>query len=97
LYSVSFAAIFLLGLSSELNLRATAKTTLTTMPVSRELKNKKNDHKDRQSRGRAGSGAEPKKGGAGGHNWGSVLEHAEADAALDRRDPNYDSSDEGKR
>lgn len=33
------------------------------MPKSRELANKKNDQKDRQSRGRAGSGvAEAKKG-----------------------------------
>ncbi|RHX98107.1 hypothetical protein DYB37_012797 [Aphanomyces astaci] len=72
--------------------------TTFDMPVSRELKNKKNDHKDRHSRGRAGSGAEPKKGGAGGHNWGSVLGTSEADApgALDRGDPNYDSSDDGK-
>lgn len=34
------------------------------MPHSRELSNKKNDHKDRQSRGPAGSGvASAKKGG----------------------------------
>ncbi|CAK4096363.1 unnamed protein product [Aphanomyces euteiches] len=65
------------------------------MPISRELKNKKNDHKDRQSRGRAGSGAEPKKHGAGSHNWGTGLESDDAPVALDRGDPNYDS-DEGK-
>ncbi|KDO26872.1 hypothetical protein SPRG_08161 [Saprolegnia parasitica CBS 223.65] len=44
------------------------------MPQSRELQNKKNTHKDRQSRGPAGSGAEPKKHGAGGHNWGNALD-----------------------
>ncbi|KAG6950927.1 hypothetical protein JG687_00013942 [Phytophthora cactorum] len=32
------------------------------MPQSRELANKKNDHKDRQSRGPMGSAAGPKKG-----------------------------------
>ncbi|KAF1774145.1 hypothetical protein GQ600_25401 [Phytophthora cactorum] len=41
------------------------------MPQSRELANKKNDHKDRQSRGPMGSAAGPKKGGAGAHNWAS--------------------------
>ncbi|KAF0690297.1 Aste57867_18323 [Aphanomyces stellatus] len=67
------------------------------MPLSRELQNKKNDHKDRQSHGKAGSGAEPKKHGAGSHNWGSALDAEGSAAALDRGDPNYDSSEEGKK
>ncbi|KAI9895947.1 hypothetical protein PsorP6_018868 [Peronosclerospora sorghi] len=65
------------------------------MPLSRELVNKKNDHKDRQSRGRLGSGnATPKKGGAGAHNWGLSTEPEEGIVALDHNDPNYDSSEE---
>lgn len=65
------------------------------MPQSRELANKKNDHKDRQSRGRAGSDvANAKKGGAGAHNWGNSTEQPGAVTAIDRNDPNYDSSEE---
>ncbi|EQC28643.1 hypothetical protein SDRG_13520 [Saprolegnia diclina VS20] len=69
---------------------------LTKMPQSRELQNKKNTHKDRQSRGPVGSGAEPKKHGAGGHNWGNALDdyHHPTTDVVDRADPNYDSSDE---
>ncbi|GLE00516.1 hypothetical protein PINS_up009273 [Pythium insidiosum] len=65
------------------------------MPQSRELANKKNDHKDRQSRGRAGSeNGAAKKGGAGAHNWGVSTSEDGAMRALDRNDPNYDSSEE---
>jgi hypothetical protein len=65
------------------------------MPQSRELTNKKNDHKDRQSRGPMGTGAGgPKKGGAGAHNWGVSTEEEAAIAAVDRNDPNYDSSED---
>ncbi|TMW57701.1 hypothetical protein Poli38472_014304 [Pythium oligandrum] len=65
------------------------------MPHSRELANKKNDHKDRQSRGRAGSDlTNAKKGGAGAHNWGVSTADEGAIQAIDRKDPNYDSSDE---
>ncbi|RLN02556.1 hypothetical protein BBJ28_00014004 [Nothophytophthora sp. Chile5] len=64
------------------------------MPQSRELANKKNDHKDRQSRGHAGSGADAKKGGAGAHNWGISTAEEPAIVAVDRHDPNYDSSEE---
>ncbi|OWZ09623.1 Programmed cell death PDCD4 [Phytophthora megakarya] len=64
------------------------------MPQSRELANKKNDHKDRQSRGPMGVGTGPKKGGAGAHNWGVSTADEGAIAALDRNDPNYDSSEE---
>ncbi|KAL3657619.1 hypothetical protein V7S43_017423 [Phytophthora oleae] len=65
------------------------------MPQSRELANKKNDHKDRQSRGPMGSGVGgPKKGGAGAHNWGVSTAEEGAITAVDRNDPNYDSSEE---
>ncbi|CAI5710828.1 unnamed protein product [Hyaloperonospora brassicae] len=66
------------------------------MPQSRELANKKNEHKDRHSRGPLGQGAGgPKKGGAGAHNWG-VSTAEEGAMTLDRNDPNYDSSEEKK-
>ncbi|OQS07244.1 hypothetical protein THRCLA_20194 [Thraustotheca clavata] len=66
------------------------------MPLSRELQNKKNVTKDRQSRGPAGSGSEPKKHGAGNHNWGNALDEYKHPSVetLDRADPNYDSSEE---
>uniref|UniRef100_K3X7X9 Hyaluronan/mRNA-binding protein domain-containing protein n=1 Tax=Globisporangium ultimum (strain ATCC 200006 / CBS 805.95 / DAOM BR144) TaxID=431595 RepID=K3X7X9_GLOUD len=68
------------------------------MPLSRELANKKNDHKDRQSRGRANSTpTDMKKGGAGAHNWGIVTEEEPNLTALDKQDPNYDSSDEASK
>ncbi|KAF1774157.1 hypothetical protein GQ600_1408 [Phytophthora cactorum] len=72
------------------------------MPQSRELANKKNDHKDRQSRGPMGSAAGPKKGASAAeiaierrcaHNWASRPQEG-AIAAVDRNDPNYDSSEE---
>ncbi|GAB9470077.1 hypothetical protein Gpo141_00007333 [Globisporangium polare] len=67
------------------------------MPQSRELANKKNDHKDRQSRGRAGSTpTDTKKGGAGAHNWGVTTENESTLTALDRQDPNYDSAGEAE-
>ncbi|DAZ97700.1 TPA: hypothetical protein N0F65_009599 [Lagenidium giganteum] len=63
------------------------------MPQSRELANKKNDQKDHRSRGPAGSGqADVKKGGAGAHNWGVSTAEDGAMIALDKNDPNYDSS-----
>lgn len=65
------------------------------MPKSRELVNKRNDHKDRNSRGPAGSNADGlKKGGAGAHNWGVLTAVETSVAAVDRNDPNYDSSEE---
>ncbi|CAH0490137.1 hypothetical protein KXD40_003556 [Peronospora effusa] len=65
------------------------------MPQSRELTNKKNEHKDRQQRGPIGTGVGgPKKGGAGAHNWGTLTAPAREDEAIpvDRNDPNYVSS-----
>ncbi|CAH0481121.1 unnamed protein product [Peronospora belbahrii] len=66
------------------------------MPASRELTNKKKDHKDRQQRGPVGIGiGGPKKGGAGAHNWGvptaASVDEEEEVVAVDRNDPNYDS------
>jgi hypothetical protein len=90
---VCFASIRNQCISREIARRRTRLLT-NTMPQSRELQNKKNMSKDRQSRGRAGSGHEPKKGGAGSHNWGSLLEQASPSGQIDRADPNYDSSGE---
>ncbi|CCI11146.1 hypothetical protein ABG067_001488 [Albugo candida] len=66
------------------------------MPLSRELANKRSDHKDRHSRGPKGSGVEAKKGGAGAHNWGAVTDEEDALKAVDCNDPNYDSSQDSK-
>ncbi|TDH67724.1 hypothetical protein CCR75_001948 [Bremia lactucae] len=75
------------------------------MPQSRELANKKNDHKDRHSRGPMGlSAAGPKKGMIAAiktdmvcaHNWGVSTAEEDAIVAVDRKDPNYDSSEEQK-
>lgn len=62
------------------------------MPVSRELQNKKNETKDRQSR--TGVNPEVKKGGAGAHNWGNPGSESEGVEILDKGDPNYDSDAE---
>jgi hypothetical protein len=35
-------------------------------------------------------------GGAGAHNWGVSTAEEPAIVAVDRNDPNYDSSEEGK-
>jgi hypothetical protein len=36
-------------------------------------------------------------GGAGAHNWGIVTEEEPNLTALDKQDPNYDSSDEASK